>query len=106
MLVLQNNVAETNFYDFEDRTMKLNICILSILLVTPLANAQQPDTSPSQANQPIYSSSPKISGSTKTSEHCTKLRAEVDKLVGKPQRRYAAMERYKAECTEGRTNQY
>jgi hypothetical protein len=85
--------------------MKLNIYILSILLVAPLANAQQPETSPSQANQPIYSSSPKISGSTKTSEHCNKLRAEVDKLTGKPQRRYAAMERYKAECTEGRINQ-
>jgi hypothetical protein len=85
--------------------MKLNICILSILLVALPASAQQVNTDPGQTNQPIYSSSPNISGKTKTSDHCSKLRAEVDKLVGKPQRRYAAMERYKAECTEGRMHQ-
>lgn len=31
-------------------------------------------------------------------DHCTKLKKEYDSLKGKPQRRWAAKERYKAEC--------
>lgn len=31
-------------------------------------------------------------------DHCAKLRQEYDSLKGKPQRRWALKERYKAEC--------
>lgn len=31
-------------------------------------------------------------------EHCAKLKREYDSLKGKPQRRWALKERYKAEC--------
>ena len=64
-----------------------------------LSFAQQPGSVMSTGQEPLYSSSPGISKSSKQSEHCKELRQKVDELKGKPQRRYAASQRYKAECT-------
>ena len=77
-----------------------NIQLALILAVfSSLAVAQQPNSMTNTKQQPIYSSSPSISGTSEKSAKCTKLHAEIDKHKGKPQRRYAAAQRYKEECT-------
>lgn len=71
----------------------------ALILPTAQALAQQPGSVLNTEQKPIYSSSPSISNNSAQSEHCKELHSKIEALKGKPQRRYAAAQRYKAECT-------
>ena len=76
-------------------TLTRSLLMAALILSSALAIAQQ---SGSAGQKPIYSSSPSISKNAAQSEHCKKLYKKIDELKGKPQRRYAAAQRHKAEC--------
>lgn len=78
-------------------TRKLLVAVL--VSSTTLTIAQQPGSVLNTDQETIYSSSPGISKNSAQSEHCKELHKKIDELKGKPQRRYAAAQRYKAECT-------
>ena len=50
------------------------------------------------AEKPAFMQQGKQSDSDDLTSHCAKLKSEYDNLKGKPQRRWALKERYKAEC--------
>ena len=82
--------------------LKRRILLTAILaLVSASVFAQSTVEKQLIQGQPIYSSSPGITGKSKQSDHCAELARKVEALKGKPQRRYAAAERYKQECTGG-----
>ena len=77
---------------------KIPALCLILLLFSSLSLAQQPMSVMSKDAEPLYSSSPRISSSEERSENCKRLAKQVEELKGKPQRRYAAAQRYKQEC--------
>ena len=79
-------------------TGKIPALSLSLVLFSGLSLAQQPMSVMNKEAQPLYSSSPRIESGEERSKHCTKLAKQVEELKGKPQRRYAAAQRYKQEC--------
>lgn len=78
-----------------------NTLVIPLILFSCISFAQQPGSVMSTENKPIYSSSPNINKGAAQSEHCTELYKNMESLKGKPQRRYAAAQRYKMECTTG-----
>lgn len=56
------------------------------------------DDNYSNNEKPAFMRQGEQPGSDDITEHCAKLKSEYDSLKGKPQRRWALKERYKAEC--------
>lgn len=48
--------------------------------------------------EPKKQEAPQAAATDEHAKHCTALRKQINELKGKPQRRYAASERYKLEC--------
>ena len=78
-----------------------NTLVIPLILFSCISLAQQPGSVMNTENKPIYSSSPSINKGAAQSQHCTELYKNMESLKGKPQRHYAAAQRYKMECTTG-----
>jgi len=84
---------------------KSQILAVILTLFFTLALAQQHgDMSAGeiQSGQPMYSSTPTMNHTPSQDEGCRVLYDKTIKLKGKPQRHYAAVQRYKEECTASR----
>ena len=55
-------------------------------------------------DNPGIQTSPPITTLHETDDHCQRLAEQVEKLKGKPQRRYAAQRRFNAECRPGHSD--
>ncbi|TNF91898.1 MAG: hypothetical protein EP297_14720 [Gammaproteobacteria bacterium] len=76
------------------------ILTLPFMLFSFNAFAEESPSPSIPSGQPMYSASPSINRGDAQSEHCKQLSLQVQKLKGKPQQRWAASERYQAECVK------
>lgn len=85
----------------------LHISIISILLFTSSATnaADERGQSIMFGDTPGYQTKTPISSINETDETCKRLAAEIERLKGKPQRRYTAKQRFDAECTDRLSNE-
>jgi hypothetical protein len=75
----------------------LSFCVLPAGIVV----AEDQPATPAEIDDRFYEKKPVISVTEEQSARCKQLRHRIAELKGKPQRRHAAVERYRNECQSG-----
>ncbi|HSG10290.1 MAG TPA: hypothetical protein VLB10_00915 [Gammaproteobacteria bacterium] len=75
----------------------LPLCVLPASVVI----AEDQPAAPAEIDDRFYERKPGITANEEQSARCKQLRHRIAELKGKPQRRHAAVERYRNECQSG-----
>jgi len=78
--------------------VKKLILLVPLLILAMSAHAEKSQSIMFDNPTPDYVKSSKDTQSEQQAKHCKELSRKIEALKGKPQRRYAAAERYKQEC--------
>lgn len=79
--------------------MKQLLCLLPLCILPLGAHAEKGQSIMfDQKPNPVYQQDNRETLADERDRHCKELSRKIEQLKGKPQRRYAAAERYKAEC--------
>jgi hypothetical protein len=77
--------------------MRTTWLMAAALALAPAAHAQRGDSIMFQEQPPPFLNAP----AADAGDECAQMARQLDELKGQPQRRYALVQRYRAECQAG-----
>lgn len=80
--------------------MKQLVILLTLVALPSLCLAEKGKSIMFGDTDPVYSERARDTTARQQAERCTQLREEINSLKGKPQRRNAAIQRYRLECEQ------